>query len=35
MQLSALGCGGFDLFLPSVLRQVPVFSTRWFGDEGL
>jgi hypothetical protein len=35
MQLVVLGCGNFDLFLRSVLRQVPIFSTRWFGDEGL
>jgi hypothetical protein len=25
----------FDLFLRSVFRQVPVSSTRWFGDNGL
>jgi hypothetical protein len=34
----AVGCtllGGCDLFLRSIHRQVPVSSTRWFGDEGL
>jgi hypothetical protein len=35
MELVVLCWGGFDLFLPSVLRQVPNSSTRWFGDEGL
>jgi hypothetical protein len=35
MQLAVLCRGGFDLFLRYVLRQVPVSSTRWFGDDGL
>jgi heme/copper-type cytochrome/quinol oxidase subunit 4 len=35
MQLDVLCRGGFDPFLQFVLHPVPVFSTRWFGDEGL
>jgi hypothetical protein len=35
MQLAVLCWGGFHLFLRSVLRQVSVSSTRWFGDDGL
>jgi hypothetical protein len=35
MQLIVLFRGGFALFLRYVLRQVPVSSTCWFGDDGL
>jgi hypothetical protein len=35
MQLVVLCWGSFNLFLRFVLRQIPVPSTRWFGDEGL
>jgi hypothetical protein len=35
MQLAVLSRGGFDLFLRYVLRQVPVSSTHWFGDDRL